>query len=142
VQPAIPAPRGAVTGNDKGGVTISVDPNAKTQAGAAWLTYSMTCALWRESKFKEAHPDENTYRHSLAEEVDALRMTLLVAGEEARHANDYGDLARLAANDMLEPFVLISAPDGGIAKDYAAYRAAHRDRLRTDLDRDVVRRAR
>jgi hypothetical protein len=142
VQPAIPASRVVATGNDNFGVTISVDPTAKSQAGAPWLTYSMTSALWRESKFNVAYPDEHAYRHSLVEEVEALNLTRLVAGEQARRANDHGDLAYLAADDMLAPFVLICAPDPEISKDYAAYRVAHRHRLRTYLDRYVVDRAR
>jgi tetratricopeptide (TPR) repeat protein len=141
VHPRIPAPRGAVTANDKGGMTISVDAKSTTQAGAAWLTYSMTSVLWRESKFKEAYPDEGTYRHSLAEEVTALKMALVVAGDAAKNTKEYGDLARLDADGMLEPYVLLSAPDEGISKDYAGYRASHRDQLRTYIDRYVVHRA-
>jgi len=30
---------------------------------------------------------------------------------------------------MIEPYVLLSAPDQGIAADYAAYRDLHRDQL-------------
>ncbi len=39
------------------------------------------------------------------------------------------DLTKLAAANMIEPFLLISAPNPGIARGYAAYRAAHRDQL-------------
>ncbi len=138
--PTIPAPRDSVDVDDKGGMMISVDPKSLAHSGAAWLAYSASRGLWRQSKFKEAYPSEATYRHSLAEEVTALKMARVVAGGEAGHTKDYGDLARLDDDGMLEPYVLVSAPDAGIAKDYAAYRAAHRDQLRSYLDRYVVRR--
>ena len=141
-QPSIPAPRDSVKANDKGGVTISVDPSSATPAGATWLVYSMTSAMWRESKFKEAYPEESAYRHSLAEEVDALKAAFEVAGGDAKRTKEYGDLARLATDDMLEPYVLLSAPDAGIAKDYDVYRAAHRDQLRAYIDRYLVHRSR
>lgn len=41
---------------------------------------------------------------------------------------------------MLEPYVLLSAADDGIARDYPAYRAAHRDRLHAYVERYVLSR--
>ncbi len=42
---------------------------------------------------------------------------------------------------FLEPFVLFNRADAGIARDFAAYRAAHRDVLRRYLDEFVVPKA-
>jgi len=37
---------------------------------------------------------------------------------------------------MIEPYVLLSAPDQGIAADYAAYRDLHRDQLEKSLSQN------
>ena len=47
-------------------------------------------------------------------------------------------LIQLDHAGFLEPFVLFNRADNGIAKDYAAYRTAHRDVLRKYLDEFVV----
>ena len=49
------------------------------------------------------------------------------------------NVSLLAKDGMLAPYVLISAADAGIAQDYAAYRAAHRDVLHAYVERYVVR---
>ncbi len=38
-------------------------------------------------------------------------------------------LLALDADHMLEPWILLHGADQGIAQDYPAFRAAHRDRL-------------
>jgi hypothetical protein len=64
-----------------------------------------------------------------------------VAGDAARNTKEYGDLPRLDADDLLEPYVLLSAPDEGISRDYVGYRASHRDQLCVHIDGYVVQRA-
>jgi len=47
-------------------------------------------------------------------------------------------LLKLKESGLVEPYILISAADQGIAQDYAAYREQHRDKLRQYLDEIVV----
>ena len=47
-------------------------------------------------------------------------------------------LVRLADNGLLESYVLLTRPDRGIAQDYGAYRAEHREKLREYLSKFVV----
>ena len=51
----------------------------------------------------------------------------------------FRNLAALQKDQMLEAYVLISAPDEGIAQDYPAYRDAHRDVLHAYIEKHVVR---
>jgi len=69
-------------------------------------------------------PNEKTYRHSLLEEVDALNTAAAVLGENYKKPKQRKNLqpsllTLLELNDkgMIEPFVLISKPDAGIAQD-------------------------
>ena len=83
-------------------------------------------------------------RHSLADEVAALE-TLLASGDGSKQPAGLDDeslrnLRVLQQDGMLAPYVLISAADEGIAQDYAAYRAAHRDVLRAYVDKHVIHR--
>lgn len=92
-------------------------------------------------------PQEKGYRHSLLEEADALKAvaTKLV---ELRASPDAGALVAqdLAAAQLLklydagliDPYVLFSLGDAGIAEDYAAYRENNRSKLETYMDQFVV----
>jgi hypothetical protein len=68
-----------------------------------------------------------------------------VIGEDAKSAKKAKNvdpsllaLVQLDHAGLLEPFVLFNRADAGIAKDYPAYRDAHRDILRRYLDEYVV----
>src|SRR6266481_4654041 len=71
-------------------------------------------------------------RHSLAEEVDGFQMVVgqvkegLTKKEIRQLDSALATLVKLADEELLEAFVLISRPDQGIAKDDPAYRDAHR----------------
>lgn len=126
---------GSVTATDKG-ATIALDSSQPTDVSAVWFAYSGTRVLWRD-KFKTAYPKETQYRHSLAEEVDALSTAATVA-EETIGKNGSQAIAKdpniqlllkLYRAKMLEPYVLLNAPDQGIAQDYVAYRAQNRAKL-------------
>jgi hypothetical protein len=92
--------------------------------------------LWKD-KFKQAYPKETQYRHSLAEEVDRLTTAASVAEETTGKTGNQAIakdpniqlLRKLYRAKMLEPYVLLSAPDQGISQDYAAYRAQNRAKL-------------
>jgi hypothetical protein len=55
-------------------------------------------------------------------------------------ARDPGLLLLLKLHDagLLDAYVLFSLGDAGIAKDYSAYRAAHREKLEEYMDKFVV----
>jgi hypothetical protein len=40
---------------------------------------------------------------------------------------------------MIEPFVLLSKPDEGFVKDYVAYRADYRDKLRQYISEWLIK---
>ena len=97
------------------------------------MIYDQARARWRNWKFSAEHPDEKEYRHSLKEEAESL---MLMANEIEEQVNDkeidsidptLQILLKLKKEGLIEAYVLISAPDEGIAKDYPAYRSAHRD---------------
>jgi tetratricopeptide (TPR) repeat protein len=115
--------------------TIEVDSQLvnKKDGSAAWMAYSLDRALWRGDRFQKEFPNEKEYRHTLEEEADAFSKAAATA-EELQANHDVENLnpalvtlLKLKNEGMIEAYVLISAPDDGIAKDYMAYRAAHRE---------------
>ena len=139
-KPHVPTPKSPVVspGIDKN-VSISLDH----VTGADWLVYSVTRASWQEETFAKRFPQEKKYRHSLVEEVEALQAVLLVRAQTKRTEkgpDSLDDLDRLSKDGMLEPYVLLSASDEGIARDYARYRENHREILRAYLRQYVVKR--
>jgi len=137
------------TVDEKGNVNISIDPATLGKPGsAAWMSYSMERALWPKEKFQKEFPQETTYRHTLKEEVAALSSVATVyhelaeadakAGKPAQTDPQLDLLSKLKKDGMLEAFVLILHPDQGIAGDFAAYQAAHRDKLLEFLDKYMV----
>jgi tetratricopeptide (TPR) repeat protein len=136
----------APTAGANGGTTIHVDPATlgKNDGGEAWLAYSMQRTLWQNKRFADEFPQEKTYRHSLKEEVDSLSVAATAFSEMQQQnkvtAPDPGLvlLSRLRAEGLLEPYVLLVHPDNDIVRDYAAYQAAHRDKLVEFVDKYVV----
>jgi tetratricopeptide (TPR) repeat protein len=117
---------------------VTPDPNAVPKEGAAhyWAVYDLTRAAY-PTKFKTDYPNEPSYRHSLKEEASALRVVAemiaadlksgkLKSVEDASLAN----LLKIHQADLIEPYVLFARPDEGIARDYATYREANREKLR------------
>jgi tetratricopeptide (TPR) repeat protein len=132
------------------GATITIDPSSLAQgkddpAAAAWLVYPMTHVNWKnEGKFQKQYPNEKTYRHSLAEEVDAFSVVLKVYGELTAKKKppqidpQIGKLQELQSNGYLESYILLNRADQGIAQDYPAYRDAHRAVLQDYLESCIV----
>jgi tetratricopeptide (TPR) repeat protein len=125
--------------------TITLDPNLDSGETSAWLVYSGARLLWQQGKFKKEFPDEAAYRHSLKEESEALDTMVGVIDEGAKSkkkATNFDPsllaLVQLDHAGLLEPFVLFNRADNGIARDYAAYRALHREILCRYLDEFVV----
>lgn len=109
-----------------------------------WLPYVIMRRAWRESLFTQEFPNEKTYRHSLREEADALGAVAKAVAEETKAKKvekldpSLATLLEIHQAGLLEAYVLLERADKGIAQDYPAYRAAHRDLLRRYLDTYVV----
>ena len=130
---------------------VSVSQTQSIQAAelsTAWNAYRAVKDKWENGgEFQRQFPEEKEYRHSLPEESEALEaeataLKSLKANAKSRQLikSDSGLslLLRLWQAGLIEPYVLFSLGDKGIARDYAAYRAAHRDRLEEYMDSLVV----
>jgi tetratricopeptide (TPR) repeat protein len=127
----------------KGNLTINVDPSTVgSPTSGAWLMYSMKPSIWRSTEFKKHYPNETAYRHSLAEEADSLRGVLAVLKEqkipEDKLDATLKSLIALEKDGMLESWILLNHADQGIAQDYVAYRATHRELLHAYVEKYVV----
>jgi tetratricopeptide (TPR) repeat protein len=117
-------------------------------APAVWEAYRKVRVNWQKGdEFKKRFPQEREYRHSLPEESEALT----AAAKVLERIKGDKDTAELKANNqtlgllldlhqagLIEPYVLFSLGDAGIARDYAAYRARSRNKLEEYLDKFVV----
>lgn len=121
-----------------GQTTINIDPRTlnSTDGSNNWLMYSLTRAAWLKSDFFKNYPAEKTYRHSLKEEAAALRMVAeacakdLQSGKVKTLEPSLAMLVKLSEDGFLEAYVLFAHPDQGVARDYSAYRAANREKLK------------
>ena len=80
----------------------------------------------------------------LPEEAAALRKVAegvsrdMKAGKIPSLDPSLATLVKLNDEGLLEPYVLLTRADAGIARDYATYRKGHRDKLRSYMDEYVV----
>ena len=116
-------------------------PSATTAPNSAdgssnWAAYTATRAAWSRTEFFKNYPAEKEYRHSLKEEASALSAVAaacardLQAGKVKTLEPSLTILVKLAQDGFLEAYVLFARPDQGIARDYAAYRAVAREKLK------------
>ncbi|MGA3133636.1 MAG: tetratricopeptide repeat protein [Terracidiphilus sp.] len=119
-----------------------------TDLSAVWDAYRAVKEKWQSGgEFERRFPEEEEYRHSLPEETEALEAEAGVL-EELKADKSSSQLVerdsglvlllKLSQTGMIGPYVLFSLGDKGIACDYAAYRAAHRDLLEEYVDKFVV----
>jgi tetratricopeptide (TPR) repeat protein len=115
---------------------------------SVWRTYHQVRANWQKGgQFKEHFPEEKEYRHSLPEESEALTAAARVLKQIERD----NEVAELVTDDqslslltvlcqagLIEPYVLFSLGDAGIARDYDSYRAKSRQKLEEYMDKFVV----
>ena len=124
-----------------GRVTINMSAQsllggAADDGSGAWLAYGTTRAAWSKEKFAKTYPNERAYRHSLAEEVEALGTVADLVRAQMKEKKikqlnpSLANLLKLSDAGLLEAYVLFARPDQGIAQDYEAYRTANRDKLR------------
>lgn len=116
-------------------ITIDIHALDKKESGSsAWIMYGIVRANWSNEKFLKTYPNEKTYRHSLAEETDALRTVLSGVNAKARKSPDLdpslATLLKLEQQGELEAYILLARSDEGISKDYLPYLKEHRDALR------------
>lgn len=101
-----------------------------------WTIYTMTRAAWAKTDFFKNYPAEKEYRHSLKEEASALRLVAeacakdLESGKVKTLEPSLAMLVKLNEDGFVEAYVLFARPDQGIARDYFAYRAANREKLK------------
>jgi tetratricopeptide (TPR) repeat protein len=126
-----------ITFDEKGDAKINLDAGSLLGGGSddgsfAWISYGVTRSTWHKEKFAKTFPGE-TYRHSLAEEADALRSVITIATADKKTKTLSPSLAKLKKlNDegLLEAYILLARPDEGISKDHPAYLKDNRDKLR------------
>jgi Flp pilus assembly protein TadD len=114
----------------------------------AWQAYHAVIADWRKGgKFEKQFPQEAAYRHSLPEESEALTaaarvlQTLRQDKKSAELVTDNtvaGLLLKLHETGLIDPYVLFSLGDDGIARDHKGYRAANRTKLEEYMDKFVM----
>jgi hypothetical protein len=106
----------------------------------AWIAYSATRETWKKEKFAKTFPAEKDYRHSLAEEADALRSVVSMAKTlKPKKLNaQIAILEKLDQEGLLEAYVLMAIPDRGIARDHPDYLRTNRPKLRQYVVKYVV----
>ena len=128
--------------------TLSAGPGQSPNVSAVWDAYRAVRAEWQNGgEFKKHFPQAKEFRHSLPEESEALT----AAAEVLQKLQKDNEGARLLTNDaalsllltlhqagLIEPYVLFSLGDAGIARDFTPYRAKHRDKLEEYMDNFVV----
>ncbi len=135
-----------VTFDEKGDAKVDLDAStllSGTDDGSfAWIAYGTTRSSWRKEKFAKTYTGEKAYRHSLAEEADALRTVVSTATSDKRTKKLNPSLAKLKKLDedgLLEAYILLARPDQGIAQDHAAFLKQNRDKLRRYVIEYVVK---
>ncbi len=132
VPPPIKLPAQATPGKN-GNINITIQDTGKKDDPemSINLVYAMNSALWQGEKFKKTFPNEKTYRHSLAEELDGIHTMLSVAKEQKIPSNKLSTstklLLELDSKGMLGCWVLLDNPDQGVAQDYVGFLNDHRD---------------
>jgi tetratricopeptide (TPR) repeat protein len=139
--PRIDIPKTTVDENGKSNTTININPLAD-DGSMAWISYSATREEWKETKFKKIFPGELKYRHTLQEELEALRSVVTMAndlkGKKATIDSQLETLAKLDKEGLLESYILLAIPDNGIAEDHFPYLKSNREKLRQYVVKYVI----
>jgi tetratricopeptide (TPR) repeat protein len=119
-----------------------------TVVSSAWRAYYAVRADWQKGgRFQKQFPREAQYRHSLAEESEALTTAaeILEKIKEDKKTGELvgldpiaGLLVKLHEAGLIDAYVLFSLGDDDIAQDYMAYRINNHAKLETYLDKFVV----
>jgi len=126
-------------------ITLNMNEKGGIAASMAWIIYAGVHTQWQKDEFKKHFPDAKEYRHSLTEESQALNVAALGVSNDSKKQKkppadpDLALLVKLFDAKMIEPYVLLSAPDRDIAlNDYVPYREQHRDQLEAYLSQFIV----
>jgi tetratricopeptide (TPR) repeat protein len=124
----------------------SVRPSA--EVSSAWQEYHAVRKDWQEGgRFQRQFPRDAEYRHSLPEESEALTAAARVLEKLKEDRETAGLVAadpvatlllKLSDADLVDPYVLFSLGDDGIARDYVAYRTKSRSKLEEYIDKFVM----
>jgi tetratricopeptide (TPR) repeat protein len=142
----LPIPVGAQDGS------VPPPPNPASAPGPpqllpAWRAYHSVIADWRKGGRIEKQFPQQAYRHSLPEQSEALTAAAMVlqtlrqdhSSAELVAGNTVAGLQlKLHEAGLIDPYVLFSLGDDGIARDYKAYRAANRTKLEEYMDKFVM----
>ena len=135
-----------VSFDEKGDAKINLDAGAllsgKDDGSFAWISYGVARSKWRKEKFAKTFPTEKVYRHTLAEEVDALRSVISTATSDKQTKTLNTSLAKLKKLDesgLLEAYILLARPDEGIAQDHPPFLKQNREKLRRYMMEYVVK---
>ena len=124
-----------VTFDEKGAAKVNLDANAllgDDDGSFAWISYGATRSKWHNETFVQKYPGQK-YRHSLAEEAEALRSVIALATSDKKTKKLSSALVKLKKlNDegLLEAYILLAKPDDGIALDHPNYLKENREKLR------------
>ena len=127
----------------KTGTMIVVDPAwlGRNDGRDAWLMYPRARRLWKK------HFDESYitgYRHSLAEEVDALLQVVAAFNESLAKGNVKEPdpalmlLSSFQSEGLLEAFVLLVQGDKEVSAELYRYQTQHRDKLMEFADKYII----
>lgn len=131
VAPAVTLPK-RVEPDATGQTNLTLDPaTVGSPAASAWMAYSIAPTIWAKGLFAKTYPGETVYRHSLAEETQAIQVALAAVKDRNVISKDptLRLLDAINRDGMLPCFILLDRSDRGIAQDYAAYRKDHRELL-------------
>ena len=124
---------------------VTVDPSlhAEDPMFKPWMAYVGRRLQWRQGKFQQQFPSEAQYRHTLAEESDALRLMVLALSQPGVSNTDPSlvALVKIDQAGFIEPFALLNRADKEIMQYYGPYRAAHRQTIYRYFDESVVPKA-
>lgn len=112
--------------------------DAKDAALSPWIAYFGARESWQDEKFAKAFPKEKQYRHSLAEEADALRAAVKAAQAGKSSNKQFETLGQLDKDGVLEAYILLALPDEGIAEDHPEYLKNNRPKLRLYVGNYVI----
>ena len=105
---------------------------------APWLAYIATRENWRKEKFAKTFPKESAYRHSVQEEVEALRAVIAAAKEQKSSRDEFALLTKMDGEGLLESYVLLSLADDDIVKEHSEYLKNNRPKLRQYFSTYVI----
>ncbi|HMS39668.1 MAG TPA: tetratricopeptide repeat protein [Pyrinomonadaceae bacterium] len=136
-----------VTSSGNGNTKITLGMSDDEDDGSiAWTAYALNRATWQSGKnglsekFKNAYPNEKTYRRSLAEEFDSMRSAVAVLKEKPvkKLNSNLATLVKLHDDEMLESYILLAVRDEEIARDQSAYLKQNRQKMRQYVIKYVV----